>query len=74
MVEEKSLSDLELNKEIKLYRKLYFGKVLDIYEFIIKGINKFIKLRSSDIRKREEFNKIKRSMSIDLDYDEIYTA
>jgi len=74
MVEEKSLNDLELNKEIKLYRKLYFGKVLDMYEFIIKGINKFIKLRSSDIRKREEFNRIKRSIDIDLDYDEIYTA
>jgi len=75
MVEEKDLTEtLELNKEIKLYRKLYFGKILDIYESFIKGINRIIKLKSSDIKKKEEFNKIKRNIDINLDYDEIYTA
>jgi len=74
MVKEESLDTLGLNEEIKLYRKLYFGKILDIYEFIVKRISRFIKLESSDIRKKEEFNKIKRSIDIDLDYDEIYTA
>jgi len=75
MVEEPNpLNEYEINKEIRFYRELYFGKYLDIYESFVKQVNKIFKLKSLDVKKKEEFNKIRYNINIDLDYDEVYTA
>jgi len=64
----------DIVREIELYKKLYFGNLLSFYEKFVKFIGRLFLLRSSDIKKLEEFNRVKTNLNLNITYDEIYTS
>ncbi|MEM4772582.1 MAG: type II secretion system F family protein [Nanoarchaeales archaeon] len=76
MVERKNIEDylnIDVEKELELYKYLYFSNFLKFYEFICLKIYNIFKISSGDKNKIQQFELVRRSLNLKISYNHIYT-
>ncbi|MEM1895709.1 MAG: type II secretion system F family protein [Nanopusillaceae archaeon] len=75
MVERKDIKDylnIDIEKELELYKDLYFGSLLKLYESICIKIHRFFKIYSGDKNKIQQFELVRKSLNLKINYHHIY--
>ncbi|MEM5821292.1 MAG: type II secretion system F family protein [Candidatus Aenigmatarchaeota archaeon] len=68
-----SYSNVDIERELELYKEVYFGKFLKIYEFLCTKIYNFLKLSTNDKNKIQKFELIKKDLSLKIIYNQVYS-